>query len=84
MVIDMIVELLVRYTPKYSTTDHWIQESIKGIFNFGLFWAVGTAEKNPNCPKYATFEVSFILCFHGQKHTVWTVNDVLSQSIPSF
>ena len=29
--------------PRYSTTDHWIQESIKRIFNSGLFWAA--AEK---------------------------------------
>ena len=33
------------HTPKYSTTDHWIQESIKQIINSGLFWAVGAAEK---------------------------------------
>ena len=26
--------------PRFSTTDHWIQESIKRIFNSGLFWAV--------------------------------------------
>jgi hypothetical protein len=53
--------------PRYSTTDQWIQESIEWIFNSGLFWAVGAAEKkNPNCHKYATFVVSF-LCFHGQK-----------------
>ena len=32
-------------SPRYSTTDHWIQESIKQIFNSGLFWAVGAAEK---------------------------------------
>ena len=29
--------------PRYSTTDHWIQESIKQIFNSGLFWAVRAA-----------------------------------------
>ena len=55
------------YYPRYSTTDHWIQESIKRIFNSGLFWTVGAAEKkNPNCHKYATFEVSF-LCFHCEE-----------------
>ena len=44
-------------TPRYSTKDHWIKESIKQIFNFGLFWAVRAEEKkNPNCRKYATFE----------------------------
>ena len=31
--------------PRYSTRDHWIQESIKRIFNSGLFWAVGAAER---------------------------------------
>ena len=31
--------------PRYSTTDHWIQESIKQIINSGLFWAVGAGEK---------------------------------------
>ena len=48
--------------PRYSTTDHWILESIKRILNSGLFWAVGAAEKkNPNCHKYATFEVNFLM-----------------------
>ena len=56
------------YYPRYSITDHWIQESKKWIFDSGLFWAVGAAEKqNPNCHKYATFEVVF-LCFHCQKN----------------
>ena len=36
--------------PRYSTRDLWIQESRKGIFNSGLFWAVEAAEKKkPNC-----------------------------------
>ena len=37
--------------PRYSNRDNWIQESIKRIiFNSGLFWAVGAAEKNnQNC-----------------------------------
>ena len=35
----------VPFYPKYSTTDHWIQESMKGIFNSGLFWAVEAAER---------------------------------------
>ena len=30
--------------PRYSTRDHWIQESIKQIFNPGLFWAVRAAD----------------------------------------
>ena len=34
----------VHFAPRYSTTDHWIQESIKQIFNSGLFWAVEAAE----------------------------------------
>ena len=52
--------------PRYSTRDHWIQESIEGIFNSGLFWAVEAAvKKNPNCHyKNATFDVSF----HSQKY----------------
>ena len=38
------------------------------IFNHGPFWAVGAAErKKPNCHKYATFEASLSLCFHGHK-----------------
>ena len=58
------------YYPRYSITDHWIQESIKRIINFGLFGLVGAEEKeNPNCHKYATFEVIF-LCFHGQKNSL--------------
>ena len=31
--------------PRYSTIDHWIQKSIKQIFNSELFWAVRAAEK---------------------------------------
>ena len=31
--------------PRYSTRDHWIQESMKRIFNSGQFWAVGAAKK---------------------------------------
>ena len=50
-----------------STTDHWIQESIKRIINsaLGCFGQSGLQreKKNPNSHKYATFEVSF-LCFH--------------------
>ena len=30
---------------RYSTRDHWKQESLKWIFNSGLFWAVRAAEK---------------------------------------
>ena len=49
------------------TRDHWIQGSLKWICNSGLFGAFRAAEKkNPDCHKYATFEVSF-LCFHCQK-----------------
>ena len=48
------------FNPRYSTTDHWIQESLKRKFNCGLFWAVGATEiKNQNCHKHATFEISF-------------------------
>ena len=36
------------FKPTHSTVrdarDHWIQESIKRIFNSGLFWAIGAAE----------------------------------------
>ena len=51
--------------PRYSTRDHWTQESIKGIFNSGLFWAVEAAERiKPNFHKY--FLGQFFLCFQGQ------------------
>ena len=50
------------YRPKYSTTDHWIQEYVKRIFNSGC------REKNPNCHKYATFEVSFFIFSWPKKH----------------
>ena len=61
MLVQKIFHPIVN-DPRYSTTDHWIQEYIKRIFNSGLFWAVGAAErkKNPNCHKYATtFETVF-------------------------
>ena len=49
--------------------DHWIQESIKQIINSGLFGAVGDAEKkNPNCHKYANFEVNFFMFSWSKKH----------------
>ena len=48
--------------PRYSTTDHWIQESIKRIFNSGLFWPVGAAETKKMQTAISTFEASF-LCF---------------------
>ena len=48
----------------YSTTDHWIQESIKRIFNSRLFWAVGAAKKNnPNCHKVCYFWCQFFNVF---------------------
>ena len=50
--------------PRYSTTDHWMQESIKR----SVLGSQGCREKKKlNCHKYATFEASF-LCFHGQKN----------------
>ena len=53
--------------PRYSTTDHWIQESIKWIFNSGLFWAVRAAEKKISTAiSMQLFEVFFFL-FCGQK-----------------
>ena len=38
-------KLTALWEPRYSTTDDWIQESIKQIFNSGLFWAVRTADQ---------------------------------------
>ena len=49
--------------PRYSTRDHWIQESIKGIFDSGLSWAIEAAEKKfQTAIKYAT------VSFHSQKY----------------
>ena len=53
------------YYPRYSTTDHWIQESIKRIFN-------------PNCHKYAAFEVSFLM-FSWPKNHFFQKNIVASE-----
>ena len=54
--------------PRYSTTDHWTQESVKRIFNSELFCAVGAAEKKTyaNCYKYATFYGSCFNVFKGK------------------
>ena len=53
-----------------STTDHWIQESMKQIINSGLFWAVhrGCREKKSKLP-YVHMQLlrSGFLCIHGQK-----------------
>ena len=55
--------VLPYFGPRYSTTDHWIQESIKRILNSGLFWAVGAAEKkNPNFHESTT--VGFLESVH--------------------
>ena len=35
---------------KPPDTDHWIQKSIKWIFNSGLFWAVRAVEKKSKLP----------------------------------
>jgi len=66
--------------PRYSTTDHWIQESIKRIFSSGLFWAVGGCreKQNPNCHKYATFEASFFMFSWPKKHIDFFLNIVAS------
>ena len=37
-------------------------------FCTGLFWAVGAAEKNTNCHKYATFLDGFFQLFVGKKN----------------
>ena len=59
---------VIGHVPRYSTTDQWIQESIKRIF---FLWAVqgsrGCRDKNANCHKYATFEGSFFM-FSGAKN----------------
>ena len=75
---------LVVYTPRYSTTDHWIQESIKPKSNSGMFCAVGAAEKiNPNCHKYAAFEV-FFLCFHGKKIIFKFFLNIVASTLKSY
>ena len=56
----------VSFIPRYSATDHWIQESIKRIFNSGLYWAVGAAEKKMQTAISMLPEGSF-LCFQGGK-----------------
>ena len=51
------------------TTDHRIQESIKRIFNSGLFWAVGAADKkNPNCHISMILLRAVIYVFMGKKN----------------
>ena len=46
VVVSKLNEIIrVHLEPRYSTTDHWIQESIKRIINSGLFWVVRAAEK---------------------------------------
>ena len=61
--------------PRYSTTDHWIQEVITRIFNSRLFWAVGTAEKkNTNCHKVPS--INYVLSVGGGgTHKAW-INDL--------
>ena len=40
------------YTPRFSTTDHWIKESIKRIFSSGLFCAVGAVKREKKSQKW--------------------------------
>ena len=73
--------------PRYSTTDHWIQKSIKQIFNSGLFWAVGAAEKkNPNCHKYATFKDSFFMfyVFMAQFYFLIFKKNIVASALKSY
>ena len=71
----------LRKNPRYSTRDHWIQESIKWIFNHGLFWAVGATEKKKsNSHRYATFEVSFYVFLAKKK--IWKKNKNVVASAP--
>ena len=47
---------------RYSTIDHWIQESIKWMFDSGWFGQSGLQRKKPpNCHKYATFFGGFLM-----------------------
>ena len=50
----------IAYGPRYSNTDYWTQESIKRIFNSGLFWAVGAAEKKAKRHNCATLEGTMV------------------------
>ena len=58
------------HTPRYITTDHWIQESIKQIFII-QFWAVwgswGCREKKSQTALSMLLLRSIFLCFQGQK-----------------
>ena len=57
------------FKPRYSTTDHWIQESIKRISNSGLFWAVGAAEKKNSKLPFTNMQLlrSFFYVFMVKK-----------------
>ena len=51
-----------RDSSRDSSRDGCIKEFIKRKWSSGLFWAVGAAEKKPpNCHKYATFWVGFVM-----------------------
>ena len=65
--------------PRYSTTDHWTQESVKRIFNSELFCAVGAAEKKTyaNCHKYATFYGSCFNVFKGKNKIQFSFSKTL-------
>ena len=68
MVLTIIDQpVIVESNPRYSTTDHWIQESIKRIFSSGLFWAVGAAEKKRQTAISMLLLRPVFLCFKGQK-----------------
>ena len=58
---------ILRSGTRYSTRDHWIQESIKRIFNSELLWAVGATQKKPKLP-HVKFESSvFAFDFNPSK-----------------
>ena len=64
--------------PRYSTRDHWIQESLKWIFNSGLFWAVRAAEKKIQTAISMLLLRAVFLCFQGQKKIKSFKNIVVS------
>ena len=57
------------FNSRYSTTDHWIQESIKQVVSFGLFWAVRAAEKKMETAICMLLLRSFFYVFTAKKNS---------------
>ena len=70
--------------PRYSTRDHWIQESIKRIFNSGLFWAVRAAEKKNKQPAISMLLLRSVFYVFIAKKNLNFFKNIVASALKSY